>query len=173
MNITRYNPFWQMRSLQNDINRLFSTNLDPSWDDQSLGRGSWNPQANIYETKDKLMLEFELPGMDKDDIHLSFENNVLTVSGERRAEESSEEKNYHRLEQSYGSFTRSFTLPSTVSSEGITADYRRRSVFNVVSERQRKRHRFKRANRRTIHSKRFQNQIGDRVWISFSVNFFR
>lgn len=136
MNITRYNPFWQMRSLQNDINRLFSTNLDPSWDDESLGRGSWNPQANIYETKDKLIFEFELPGMNKDDIHLSFENNVLTLSGERRAEESSEERNYHRLERSYGSFIRSFTLPSTASSEGITADYRNGVLYISLAKRE-------------------------------------
>ncbi len=136
MNITRDNPFWQMRSLQNDINRLFSTNLDPSWDDQSLGRGSWNPQANIYETKDKLMLEFELPGIDKDDIQLSFENNVLTVSGERRAEQSSEEKNYHRLERLYASFTRSFTLPNTVSSEWITADYRNGVLYISLPKRE-------------------------------------
>ena len=123
MNTTRYNPFQQLQSLQDDINRLLSSNLGPQWEDQTLGRGVWTPHANIYETKDQILLEVELPGMSKEDIHLTFENNVLTLSGERLFEESGEKK-YHRLERAYGSFTRSFTLPSTVSGEGITAEYR-------------------------------------------------
>ena len=129
MNTTRYNPFQQMQSLQSEINRLFSTNLDPSWDNQGLGRGVWNPLVDIYENKDHISLEVDLPGTNKDDIHLTFENNVLTISGERHFEEKTEEKNYHRVERSYGSFTRSFTLPNTVSGEGITAEYRQGVLY--------------------------------------------
>jgi HSP20 family protein len=124
MNTTRYNPFQQMQSLQDEINRLFSSNLGPSWEGQDLGRGAWNPHVDIYENKDQIRLEVELPGMSKDDIHLIFENNVLTLSGERRLENEQAEKNYHRVERLYGSFTRSFTLPNTVSGDGITAEYR-------------------------------------------------
>ncbi len=124
MNVTRYNPFQHMQSLQDDINRLFSTNAGSSWDDQSLGRGVWNPHVDIYENKDHIALEVELPGMNKEDIHLTFENNVLTLSGERQFEKKDEEQNYHRVERVYGTFTRSFTLPNTVSGEGITAEYR-------------------------------------------------
>ena len=124
MNTTRYNPFQQMQSLQDEINRLFSSNLGPSWEGQGLGRGVWNPHVDIYENKDQIRLEVELPGMSKDDIHLTFENNVLTLSGERRFENDQAEKNYHRVERLYGSFTRSFTLPNTVSGDGITAEYR-------------------------------------------------
>ena len=124
MNTIHYNPFQQMQSLQDEINRLFSANLGPSWNDQGIGRGTWNPHVDIYENKDQFRLEVELPGMNKDDIHLTFENNVLTVSGERRFENEQQEKNYHRVERPYGSFTRSFTLPSTVSGDGITAEYR-------------------------------------------------
>ena len=124
MNTTRYNPFQQMHSLQDEINRLFSTNLGSSWDDQGLGRGVWNPHVDIYENKDQISLEVELPGMNKEDIHLTFENNVLTLSGERRFEKKDEEQNYHRVERLYGTFTRSFTLPNTVSGEGIKAEYR-------------------------------------------------
>jgi HSP20 family protein len=126
MNAIRYNPFQQMQSLQDEINRLFSANSRPSWGDhdQGLSRGVWNPHVDIYENKDQISLEVEIPGMSKDDIHLTFENNVLTLSGERRFENDREEKNYHRVERSYGSFTRSFTLPNTVSGDGITAEYR-------------------------------------------------
>jgi HSP20 family protein len=124
MNTTRYNPFQKMQSLQEDINRLFTTGLDPQWEDQGLGRGVWDPHVDIYENKDQISLEVELPGMKKEDIHLTFENNVLTVSGERRFEKPDEGRNYHRVERSYGTFTRSFTLPNTVSGEGITAEYR-------------------------------------------------
>ncbi len=124
MNTTRYNPSQPVRSLQDEINRLFSTNLSPQWEDQGLGRGVWNPPVDIYENKDQISLEVELPGMTKEDIHLTFENNVLTLSGERRFEKKDEEQNYHRVERLYGTFTRSFTLPNTVSGEGITAEYR-------------------------------------------------
>ena len=125
MNTTRYNPFQPMRLLQDEINRLFSTTPGAAWDDQGLGRGVWNPHVDIYENKDHISLEVELPGMNKEDIHLSFENNVLTISGERRFEKQAEEQQqYHRVERVYGTFTRSFTLPNTVSGEGITAEYR-------------------------------------------------
>ena len=125
MNITRHNPFQQMQSLQDEINRLFSSSLGPSWEDQGLGRGVWSPHVDIYENKDQISLEVELPGMNREDIHLTFENNVLTLRGERRFEKQEEEgRNYHRVERSYGSFTRSFTLPNTVSGEGIAAEYR-------------------------------------------------
>ena len=124
MNTTRYNPFQPVRSMQDEINRLFSNNLGPQWEDQGIGRGVWNPLVDIYENKDQISLEVELPGMTKEDIQLTFENNVLTLSGERRFEKKDEEQNYHRVERLYGTFTRSFTLPNTVSGEGITAEYR-------------------------------------------------
>ena len=125
MNTTRYNPFQPMRLLQDEINRLLSATPGAAWDDQGLGRGVWNPHVDIYENKDHIALEVELPGMNKEDIHLTFENNVLTLSGERQFEKKAEEgQQYHRVERVYGTFTRSFTLPNTVSGEGITAEYR-------------------------------------------------
>ena len=69
------------------------------------------------------MLEAELPGMNRDDFELSFENNVLTLKGERRFEKKTENDNYHRVERSYGAFTRSFTLPQTVTAEGAKAEF--------------------------------------------------
>jgi HSP20 family protein len=124
MGIVRYDPFRDLRSLQDEVNRLFSTNLSRVFGDEGIARGAWNPTVDIYENKDQIVIEAELPGMNREDFDLSFENNVVTLRGERRFEKKDESDNYHRVERSYGSFTRSFTLPPTVSGEGISAEYR-------------------------------------------------
>ncbi|HEX8706916.1 MAG TPA: Hsp20/alpha crystallin family protein [Pyrinomonadaceae bacterium] len=124
MSIVRYDPFRDLRSLQDEVNRLFSTNLTRVFGDEGIARGAWNPNVDIYENKDQIIIEAELPGMSREDFDLSFENNVITLRGERRFEKKDESDNYHRVERSYGSFTRSFTLPPTVSGEGIGAEYR-------------------------------------------------
>jgi HSP20 family protein len=124
MSIVRYDPFRDLRSLQDEVNRLFSTNLSRVFGDEGIARGAWNPNVDIYESKDQIVIEAELPGMNREDFDLSFENNIITLRGERRFEKKDESDNYHRVERSYGSFTRSFTLPPTVTGEGITAEYR-------------------------------------------------
>ena len=124
MGIVRYDPFRDLRTLQEEVNRLFSNNLKPSFGDEGIGRGAWNPNVDIYENKDQIILEAELPGMNRDDFELTIENNVITLRGERRFEKRDDTDNYHRVERAYGSFTRSFTLPQTVSGEGANAEYR-------------------------------------------------
>ena len=124
MSITRYDPFRDLRSLQDEVNRLFSTSLGRGFDDEGLARGAWMPSVDIFENKDSIVLEAELPGMNREDFELTIENNVLTLRGERRFEKKDEADNYHRVERAYGQFTRSFTLPQTVSSEGATAEYK-------------------------------------------------
>ena len=123
MSITRYDPFRDLRSLQEEVNRLFSTNLTRGFGEEGIGRGAWNPSVDIYENKDHIVLEAELPGMNRGDFDLTVENNVITLRGERNFEKKDDTDNYHRVERSYGSFTRSFTLPQTVSAEGATAEY--------------------------------------------------
>jgi HSP20 family protein len=123
MGIVRYDPFRDLRSLQEEVNRLFSTNLTRAFGDEGIGRGAWAPSVDIYENKDQIVLEAELPGMKQEDFDLSIENNVITLRGERRFEKTDESDNYHRVERSYGSFTRSFTLPQTVSAEDARAEY--------------------------------------------------
>ena len=123
MTIVRYDPFRDLRTLQEEVNRLFSTNLTRAFDDEGIGRGAWAPSVDIYENKDQIVLEAELPGMKQEEFDLSIENNVITLRGERKFEKTDETDNYHRVERSYGSFTRSFTLPQTVSAEGATAEY--------------------------------------------------
>ena len=124
MTIVRYDPFRDLRTLQEEVNRLFSTNLTRGFGEEGIGRGAWNPSVDIYENKDHIVLEAELPGMNREDFELSVENNVITLRGERQFEKKDDSDNYHRVERSYGSFTRSFTLPQTVSAEGATAEYR-------------------------------------------------
>jgi HSP20 family protein len=123
MSIVRYDPFRDLRTLQEEVNRLFSTNLTRGFGEEAIGRGAWNPTVDIYENKDQIVLEAELPGMNPDDFELSVENNVITLRGERRFEKKEDNDNYHRVERSYGAFTRSFTLPQTVSAEGAKAEY--------------------------------------------------
>ena len=124
MTIVRYDPFRDLRTLQEEVNRLFSTNLTRAFgDDEGIGRGAWAPSVDIYENKDQIVLEAELPGMKQEEFDLSIENNVITLRGERKFEKTDETDNYHRVERSYGAFTRSFTLPQTVSAEGATAEY--------------------------------------------------
>jgi HSP20 family protein len=124
MTIVRYDPFRDLRTLQEEVNRLFSTNLTRGFGEEGIGRGAWNPSVDIYENKDQIVLEAELPGMNRDDFELSVENNVITLRGERQFEKKEDSDNYHRVERSYGSFTRSFTLPQSVSADGATAEYR-------------------------------------------------
>ena len=129
MNIVRYDPFRELRGLQNEMNRVFS-GITPGWDGEEGFSTSWTPRVNIFENKDHLVLEAELPGMTRDDFDLSIENNVVTLKGERKFEKKDEGDNYHRVERAYGSFTRSFTLPSTVSSENVKAEFNN-GVLNV------------------------------------------
>lgn len=123
MSIVRYDPFRDLRSLQEEVNRLFSGNMARSFDEEGIARGSWSPSVDIYENKDHIVLEAELPGMKREDFDLSVENNTITLRGERHFEKKDETDNYHRVERAYGSFTRSFTLPNTVTAEGATAEY--------------------------------------------------
>src|SRR5918998_741820 len=124
MSIPRYDPFRDLRALQDEVNRLFSSSASRGFGDEGIARGAWAPNVDIYENKDQIVLEAELPGMNREDFELTVENNVLTLRGERRFEKRDEGDNYHRVERAYGQFTRSFTLPQTVSPENATAEYK-------------------------------------------------
>jgi HSP20 family protein len=122
MNLITYDPFRELRSLQDEVNRVFSSSFNRSGE-TGLGHSAWNPSVDIFENKDQIILEAELPGLAPDDVNISIENNVLTIHGERKFEKKDEGDNFHRVERSYGSFTRSFTLPPTVSSENVEANF--------------------------------------------------
>jgi HSP20 family protein len=123
MNIIKYDPFREMRSLQDEVNRLFTSSFSRGNGESDLMRGAWSPQVDIFENKNEIVLEAELAGMKPEDVEISIENNVLTIHGERKFEKNDESDNFHRVERSYGSFTRSFTLPPTVRSENANAEF--------------------------------------------------
>lgn len=123
MNIVRYDPFRELRGLQDDMTRLFTGVVPAGQNREEMLNGAWLPKVDIFENKENLILEAELPGMDRDDFELSFENSVLTLKGERKFEKKTEGDNYHRVERSYGEFTRSFTLPQTVTVDGVKAEF--------------------------------------------------
>jgi HSP20 family protein len=119
--LTRWDPFRELQSLQNRMNRLFE---EQSGNQEALmTSGAFVPPVDIYEEQHGLQLKLEVPGIDEKDLDIKVENNILTVSGERKFEKEQKEENFHRIERRYGSFTRSFTLPQTVDTGNITADY--------------------------------------------------
>jgi len=127
MAIIKWSPFRDsfrdIVSLQDEMNRLFET-FAKGTDTQSLAEGTWAPSVDIYENKDSIIIDAELPGMDQKDISVTVNDNVLTIKGERKQEKEVKEENYHRVERSYGSFTRSFNLPVGVKADAIKANYK-------------------------------------------------
>jgi HSP20 family protein len=123
MSITRWDPFQNLASLQDQVNRLFEA--------PSAGRRAensnltaWAPAVDIYETENELVIKADLPDVDEKDLDVRVENNMLTIRGERKFEQKVKEDNYLRIERTYGSFSRSFSLPTTVNTESIQAEYK-------------------------------------------------
>ena len=125
MAITRWDPFRDLNILQERMNRVFEDAAVRGWkSDEPSATTSWSPAVDIYETDSEIMVQAELPGVDRKDIALQLENNVLTLKGDRRFEKETNQENYHRIERSYGGFSRAFTIPTTVDEDKIRADYK-------------------------------------------------
>ena len=122
--ILRRDPFNELRSLQEDFNRTLGTAFPRLFGEEGLTSGKWMPSVDIREGENEIVLEADLPGLRPGDFELSVENRVLTLKGERKFERKNDSDNYHRVERSYGSFTRTFTLPSTVNVDAVSADFR-------------------------------------------------
>jgi HSP20 family protein len=122
--LTRFEPFREFSTLQDRVNRLFrETYSNQGGRDESLTTSSFAPAVDVYEDEHTVTLKIEVPGIDEKDIDIRLENNTLTVHGERKIEKEEKEENYRRVERQYGSFTRNFTLPTTVDSEKVSANY--------------------------------------------------
>jgi HSP20 family protein len=124
MAIARWDPFRDLGVLQERMNRIFEDTGRGWRGDEATSTTSWSPAVDIYETESEIVVKAELPGVDKKDISLNLEKNVLTLRGERKFEKETKQENYHRIERSYGSFSRSFTIPASVDEERIRADYK-------------------------------------------------
>lgn len=119
--IARWEPFRGVTTLQDQINRLFNDAFDRTGDESNLS--AWAPAVDIYETEHELVVKADLPDIDPKDLDIRVENNILTIRGERRFEKKVNEESYLRVERSFGSFARSFTLSNTVNSDAIKAEY--------------------------------------------------
>ena len=117
--LTRWTPFRDLSRLQNDLNRLFEDRAVPGRDPETFG---WAPAADVYEDSEGLTFKFEVPEVDPKEISVHLEDGVLTVRGERKLEREDNRDNYHRIERSYGTFARSFTLPGTFDADKVTAE---------------------------------------------------
>src|SRR5438067_13129193 len=107
----------------NRMNRLFRESYSTEGPEEALTTTSFAPPVDIYEDEHNITLKIEVPGIDEKDIDIRVENNLLTVHGERKIEKEEKEENYRRVERQYGSFTRTFTLPNTVNTENVQANY--------------------------------------------------
>ncbi len=126
MTIVRWEPLRELNSLQSEMNRLFNTVFDTP----SNGSGGnvlrrWMPAMDLVESGDHFVLRADLPGMGEDDVSIEFEDGTLTVSGERKAEHEDGNEGFHRVERSFGSFSRSLTLPQGIDPEAVTANFDR------------------------------------------------
>jgi len=122
MTLTRWSPVTGLAALEIDrLNRMFES----AFTGEPLSSGAWVPPVDIVETANQeILIKAELPEMKREDIKVSFENNVLTIEGERKLATPEEREKYHRVERGYGAFRRSFTMPATVDAAGVQADYR-------------------------------------------------
>jgi HSP20 family protein len=119
--LTRWDPFREFTTLQDRMNRLFRDSFGDR--EEALTTSTFAPPVDVYEDEHSVTLKIEVPGIDEKDIDVRVENNILTVHGERKFEKEEKEENFRRVERQYGSFTRSFTLPNTVDTDSIQADY--------------------------------------------------
>src|SRR6202008_2580977 len=120
MAITRWDPFREVAALQNRVNSLFRAFNEG---ESSLTTTNFIPAVDIYEDEKRIVLKLEVPGIPEKDLDVTVENNTLVVKGERKFEKEEKEENFHRIERRYGSFSRAFTLPTTVETENVQASY--------------------------------------------------
>jgi len=123
MAIIRWDPFRDIVTLREKMNRLFEDAVTARGEEKDMISSTWTPSVDIYETENEIVLTAEVPGVDEKDIDIKIENNTLSIQGERKFEKETKEENYHRIERSYGSFFRSFTIPHNVDQDKIEAEH--------------------------------------------------
>ena len=124
MAITRWDPFSDLLSLQDEFNKFFEDRLSKRLGGEGISQNTWAPAVDIYEDENGITIDAELPGLNQKDIEVKVENNSLVIKGEKKFENEDKKENYHRIERFYGAFQRSFILPETVDSEKIKAEYK-------------------------------------------------
>ena len=121
MAVVKWDPFRDLISIQDRMNRLFEQTLSRSRGEEGAAAATWTPAVDIYETVDTIVIKADLPGVVREDIEIQVDDNTLTLKGERRFSKDVQEESYLRIERTYGSFHRCFTLPATIRQEEIRA----------------------------------------------------
>jgi HSP20 family protein len=124
MAIVRWEPFSNLLTAQRDFDRLFKEAFNPFVSEGDLSTRTWAPPVDIYENENDIVLKAELPGIDPKDVEVKVEDNTLYLKGERKFEKEVKNESYHRVERSYGSFARSFSLPNSISTDKVKAEFK-------------------------------------------------
>src|SRR5215472_14191813 len=119
MSLVKWDPFREFNTLDKRLGNFLGRNWEAP-----LSTTVWNPSVDIFENENEVVIKAELPGMNAKDIDIRLENNVLILKGERKFEKETKEENYHRVEREYGTFSRSFALPTAVNADRVSADYK-------------------------------------------------
>jgi len=126
MALIHWEPVRELNTIQSEMNRLFNSLLDtPAPDNGGTAARRWIPPMDLVETEEDFVLRVDLPGLSEQDVNVELENNVLTVSGERKAEHEERKEGYYRVERASGVFQRSLTLPDGVNPDGVKASFER------------------------------------------------
>lgn len=124
MAIVRWEPFRDLMTGHREFDRFFKEAFNPFWGEGELSTRTWAPPVDIFENENNIVLKAELPGVDPKDVDVKVEDNTLYLKGERKFEKEVNNENYHRVERSYGSFARSFSLPNSINAEKVKAEYK-------------------------------------------------
>ena len=125
MSLIKWDPFRDLLSLQERMNKLFEESLSRSGKDQEdLTVGRWSPAIDVMENEQEIVIKGELPGIELKNVEVLIKDNLLTLRGERKFEKEEEKENYHRIERAYGAFQRVFTLPASVEQDKVKAKMR-------------------------------------------------
>ena len=124
MAIVGWEPFRDLMTTQREFDRLFKEAFSPIFGEGELSTRTWAPPVDIYENENDIVLKAELPGVEPRDVEVRVEDSTLYLKGERKFEKETKEENYHRVERSYGSFARSFSLPHSISADQGKAEYK-------------------------------------------------
>jgi HSP20 family protein len=137
-NLMRWDPFSELPTLQDRVNQLFSQSFSGAGRniEQSMLSANFIPPVDVYEDDHTITLQAEIPGITEKDLDVRMENNILTISGERKLENEEKKENFHRIERQYGRFTRSFTLPSVVDPESVNADFENGVLKITIAKRE-------------------------------------
>lgn len=136
MSLTQWDPFRELLSLQERMNRLFDQTFSRSrLQTGEIDGGTWSPVVDLYESRDNLILKAELPGVEQSEIELRVDSNRISLRGERRLKEAVDQEHYHRMERAFGPFSRSFTLPTPVDAENVTAEFKNGILMVMLPKR--------------------------------------